>query len=174
MTVTVGGAGSGVTVDTDGEASGDQNTLTFTASDYAEAQTVTVSAADDANAVDEVVTLTHTVSGADYGANAVTAGSVVVTVADDETPRLAIDGPSVNEGDVGSTTMTFTVTLIPASSGQVTVGLRGRGHRHGDLGDRLHGAHGGHADLRGGGDQQDVHGCRSPATPRTSRTRPSR
>ena len=127
VTVTVGGAGSGVTVDTDGETSGDQNTLTFTASDYAEAQTVVVSAADDANAVDEVVTLTHTVSGADYGANAVTAGSVVVTVADDETPRLAIDGPSVNEGDVGSTTMTFTVTLIPASIGQVTVGYEDAG-----------------------------------------------
>ena len=127
VTVTVGGAGSGVTVDTDGETSGDQNTLTFTASDYAEAQTVTVSAADDANAVDEVVTLTHTVSGADYGANAVTAGSVVVTVTDDETPRLAIDGPSVNEGDVGSTTMTFTVTLIPASIGQVTVGYEDAG-----------------------------------------------
>ena len=130
VTVTVGGAGSGVTVDTDGETSGDQNTLTFTASDYAEAQTVVVSAADDANAVDEVVTLTHTVSVADYGANAVTAvtaGSVVVTVADDETPRLAIDGPSVNEGDVGSTTMTFTVTLIPASIGQVTVGYEDAG-----------------------------------------------
>ena len=60
-----------MTVVTVGGASGDvsvfPSTLTFTSSTWNTAQTVTVTAAEDDDATaDDAVTLTHTVSGADY------------------------------------------------------------------------------------------------------------
>ena len=79
VTVAVGGASGDVSVD-------DPSTLTFTPSDWDTVRTVTVSAAEDDDALtDDALTLTHTVSGGDYGA--VTADDVTVTVVeDDESP----------------------------------------------------------------------------------------
>ena len=86
--------------------------LTFTASDWNQAQTVTVSAQDDADAVNDTATVAHTVSGADYGT--VTASDVSVTVTDDETVStevtLTVDPATLDEGD-GATTVTVTGTL---------------------------------------------------------------
>ena len=59
--------------------------LTFTAGTWSTAQTVTVSAAADTDATNDTATVTHAVSGADYGTNNVTAADVSVTVSDDET-----------------------------------------------------------------------------------------
>ena len=90
------------------------NSLEFTASDW-DAQTVTVTAVDDAidNAGDQrTASITHTVSatGTDYDGE--TAAPVSVTVTDDDgAPTLSIDSPSVTEGDDGTATMTFKVTL---------------------------------------------------------------
>ena len=42
-------------------------------------------------------------------------------IVDDDTPTLTIDSPRVAEGNSGTTEMAFTVTLSPASTGQVTV-----------------------------------------------------
>ena len=66
--------------------------LTFTTSTWSMVQTVTVTAAQDSDAVDDSATISHAVTGGDYAA--VTADSVVVTVDDDETadttaPRVA-------------------------------------------------------------------------------------
>ena len=100
------------------------NSLEFTASDW-DAQTVTVTAVADAidNAGDErTASITHTVSatGTDYDGE--TAAPVSVTVTDDDgAPTLNIDSPSVTEGDGGTATMTFTVTLAPASGRPVSV-----------------------------------------------------
>ena len=58
--------------------------LTFTASTWEDEQTVTVSAAQDADADDDTAAVSHQVAGADYGANSVTADDVAVTVDDDE------------------------------------------------------------------------------------------
>ncbi len=94
--------------------------LTFDATTWQTGQTVTVEAADDADAAAGTATLTHTVSGADY--NGLTVAGVTVTESDNETPTLSIAGATVTEGAAGaSTALTFTVTLSPASSGQVTV-----------------------------------------------------
>ena len=86
--------------------------LTFTASDWTQAQTVTVSAQDDADAVNDTATVAHTVSGGDYGT--VTASDVAVTVTDDETVStavtLTVDPATLDEGD-GATTVTVTGTL---------------------------------------------------------------
>ena len=58
------------------------NTLTFTADDWDTAQTVTVAAAQDDDAIDEAVTLTHTAAGGEY--EGVTK-DLPVKVDDDET-----------------------------------------------------------------------------------------
>ena len=100
------------------------NSLEFTTSDW-DAQTVTVTAVADAidNTGDErTVRITHTVSatGTDYEDE--TAAAVDVTVTDDDgAPTLSIDAPSVAEGDSSTVTMTFKVTLTPASGKPVSV-----------------------------------------------------
>ena len=116
-----------------GVASGDTNiagvapaTLTFTASNWDEAQTVTVSAVLDGidNPNDRrTAAITHTVTatGTDY--DGATASGVTVTVNDDDgAPTLSINSPSVTEVDNGgSATLTFTVRLSPQSGNTVTV-----------------------------------------------------
>ena len=116
-----------------GVASGDTNiagvapeTLTFTASNWDEAQTVTVASVLDGidNPNDRrTATITHTVTatGTDY--NNATASDVTVTVNDDDgAPTLSINSPSVTEVDGTATaTLTFTVRLTPASGNTVTV-----------------------------------------------------
>ena len=101
-------------------------TLTFTASNWDEPQTVTVSAVSDGidNPNDRrTATITHTVTatGTDY--NNATASDVTVTVNDDDgAPTLSINSPSVTEVDGTATvTLTFTVRLTPASGNTVTV-----------------------------------------------------
>ena len=64
VTVTIGGESDGVTVDdTDGDTEGDQKTLTFTTDNWDTTQTVKVRAADDDDAANESVTLSHTAVG---------------------------------------------------------------------------------------------------------------
>ena len=46
---------------------------------------MTVSAAQDADAVTDTAMIGHAVSGGDYGTNSVAAGDIAVTVNDDET-----------------------------------------------------------------------------------------
>ena len=86
--------------------------LTFTTGDWSTAQTVTVSAVHDADAVNDVATASHVVSGADYETE--TAADVSVTVSDDETAStkvvLSVDPVAVAE-DAGSSTITVTATL---------------------------------------------------------------
>ena len=85
--------------------------LTFTATNWDQAQAVTVSAAQDTDADNDTATLEHTVSGADYGANSVTAPDVTVTVDDDETGvTLTVNPTAVNE-DGSGTSITVTGTL---------------------------------------------------------------
>ena len=47
--------------DTDGEMAGVQNTLTFTSSDWDTAQTVTVNAGEDDDAVNDAASIAHAV-----------------------------------------------------------------------------------------------------------------
>ena len=103
----------------DTDVSVDKTSLTFTADNWDDEQTVTVSAVEDADAqADGAVTLTHAVTGGDYGTNGVTADPVAVTIVEDDTPTLSMSGVRADE-DVGE--MVFTVTLSLASSNAVTV-----------------------------------------------------
>ena len=96
--------------------------LTFTAGNWSTAQTVTVAAAQDADALNDTATLSHAVSGADYGT--VTAASVAVTVTDDETVStgvvLSVNPSRLSEG-AGATEITITATLNQAPRNVATV-----------------------------------------------------
>ena len=104
--------------------------LTFLTSNWSATQTVTVTAAQDTDAVDDNATISHTVSGGDYGS--VTAASVVVTVDDDETTTLALPvitiaaGTSpVTEGTAAAFTLTRTGSATAALTVSVTVSESG-------------------------------------------------
>ena len=80
----------GVSVTGDSDVTASPETLTFTADDWSTARTVTVRAAADADAAADTATVSHAVSGGDYGANNVAADPVAVTVGDDETATTGL------------------------------------------------------------------------------------
>ena len=113
VTVTVGGATVEVTV---APAS-----LTFTTLDWSTAQTVTVSAAEDADAVvDAAVTLTHTVSGGDY--DGVSAADVEVTVLENDFVGLTVAPEVLEVLEGGSETYAVVLDAEPTGPVKVTVG----------------------------------------------------
>ena len=111
---------------TPSRASGDTDVtvggaLTFTPLNWATAQTVTVGAAQDADALDDGAVIAHSVSGGDYGG--VTAASVDVSVDDDETPSsgvtLSVNPDSIGEG-AAATSITVTAALNGGTRGSAT------------------------------------------------------
>ena len=99
------------------DVSASPTSLTFTTSNWREAQTVTVSADEDEDAMaDAFVILTHAVSGGDY--QGVSADDVTVTIIEDEIPTLTIENRRVGEADG---TMVFEVAISMPSSNVVTV-----------------------------------------------------
>ena len=109
-----------VKVPADTDVTAEPASLTFSASTWSTAQTVTVSAKQDDDAIDEEqVTITHTVSGADYGS--VSASDVAVTVTDDDDPAVRVNfGASSYSVDEGSG-VTVTVALSEDPKREVTV-----------------------------------------------------
>ena len=90
VTVTVAGhAGTDVTRT--------PGTLTFTTSNWATVQTVTVTAGDDADTTDDTVALTHSAASADSGYSGIAIPSVAVTVSDNDTARVT--GLTVTPGN---------------------------------------------------------------------------
>ncbi len=116
-----------VTVAIAGQASTDlsldSTSLTFTTSTWNTAQTVTVSASQDDDAVNDSATLTHTAAGGDYGT---VAGSVAVTVTDDDamSRSLMVSPSSLAVAEGGSNT--YTVRLATQPTAQVTVAIAGQ------------------------------------------------
>ena len=129
VTVTPGASGSpDVTV---------SGALTFTTSSWNLAQTVTVTAAEDADAETDTATVSHAVSGADYGSE--TAGSVAVTVSENEVASTVVGlsvSPSQVEEDAGATSVTVTGTLngaVRTTVTTVTVAVSGDTASSGDF-----------------------------------------
>ena len=92
--------------------------LTFTTSDWATAQTVTVNSDQDDDSADDSATIKHTVQGGDYEGR--TARGVQVTVVDDDDAAgLVLDKTSVGVDEDGSGT--FTVALATQPTATVTV-----------------------------------------------------
>ena len=95
----------------------DRTSLTFGRDNWNVAQEIEVTASEDTDAVaDKPVVLRHSVNGADYGS--VAAPAVVVTILENDTPAVSVDGARAVEG-AGS--MAFEVDLSVASSSEVTV-----------------------------------------------------
>ena len=117
VTVTVS-PGAGVTLDTDAATSGNQNSLSFTTANWNTPQTLTLSAEQDADAVDDTVTLSHTASGGDYGS---VTGDMVVTVSDDETAALLLTPSSLTLVGGGSGSYTMALASEPTAAVTVTV-----------------------------------------------------
>ena len=76
---------------------------------------------DGAMEDDETVTMTLRFPGPSGFVIATGMGRGTGTIVDDDRPTLTIDSPRVAEGNSGTTELAFTVTLSPASTGQVTV-----------------------------------------------------
>ena len=90
VTVTVAGhAGTDVTPN--------PGSLTFTMSNWDTAQTVTVTAGDDADTTDDSVTLTHSAASADNDYGSIAIDEVAVTVNDNDTAQVT--GVSVTSGN---------------------------------------------------------------------------
>ena len=94
--------------------------LTFTPSNWREAQTVTVTGVNDDidNAEDRTATISHTVSGGGY--DALPAADVPVTVTDDDVAGITIDPGSVTVAEGGGEA-TYTVVLDTEPRSAVTV-----------------------------------------------------
>ena len=97
--------------------------LTFTPDNWQTAQTVTVSAAQDDDEVDDTATISFAVSGADDYAG-IGVRPVNVAATDDDAlptlPTLSVNSPTAQEDGLDTTPMTFVFTLSPASSQTVT------------------------------------------------------
>ena len=137
VTVTVAsGDTDAVTVgDTDGVMPGVQNTLTFTGLNWSTARTVTLTAAQDDDGVDESVTVTHAASTASDSEYTGDSASLTATVDDDETPAVVLDanpstanvvdaGPvMLVEGHATDVAKTYSVRLATEPTQTVTVTL---------------------------------------------------
>ena len=92
----------------------DVSSLTFNSSNWNTTRTVTVSAAQDSDDLNDTASIEHAVSGADYSDNNVTADDVAVTVGDDERAStgmtLSVSPREIDEG-AGATIVTVTGTL---------------------------------------------------------------
>ena len=93
--------------------------LTFTASNWSSAQTVTVSAAQDDDADDDADTITLSATG---GINAQAATTAVSVSDDDVAGNIVLDPAGTLTVDEGSS-MTFTVRLSQQPTGDVTLSL---------------------------------------------------
>ena len=114
----------GVTLPAGTDLTLSSNMLTFTVNDWATAQTVTVTAAEDDDGVtDAVATLIHTISGGGYAST--TVPDVEVSITENDTAGIVIskDNLTVGEGDAAG--MTYTVALATQPSDSVSVSITG-------------------------------------------------
>ena len=95
------------------------NSLTFTSSNFAANQQVTVSAGQDADAANDMATLTHNPSGANYGS--VSNAILMVTVTDDDTAGLMLSTPTLGVDEGGQATYTVKLQTQPTTTVTVTV-----------------------------------------------------
>ena len=93
--------------------------LTFTPSDWGTAQTVTLTAVQDPDVMDEAVTIAHTALGGGYDG---VGADFAAAVTDDDVPDLVLSSTSATLTE-GGEAATFTVALATQPTGAVTVML---------------------------------------------------
>ncbi len=95
----------------------DKTSLTFTTENWDAAQEITVSAAEDDDAVNGAATIEHTASGGGYGG--VTVSSVMATEEDNDTVGVTVTPTALTVAEGGSAT--YTVVLDTQPSDNVTI-----------------------------------------------------
>ena len=105
----------------DQDVSIDDQELTFTGSDWETPQTVTVSAAQDEDARDDTVTLSHSVASTDGDYNGISVSQVVVTATDDETASVSITPRQLTIAEGGSDSYAVVLTSQPAHDVTITI-----------------------------------------------------
>ena len=110
-TVTITGAADGIAAN--------PTRLVFTARNWNTARQVRVTAANDNDSTNEVVTLSHAASGADYGG--VPTAAIVVTATDDDTPSLRVSPTRLPVRENGSASYTLRLNTQPSAPVTVTV-----------------------------------------------------
>ena len=108
-------SGSDVSVNT--------SSLTFTASNWDDEQTVTVSAAQDDDHLDESATIAHAVSSDDNDYNGIHMASVGVTVIDDEDVPVTVTFDQASHAVAEGSAVTVKVTLSANPERQVLIPL---------------------------------------------------
>jgi len=121
VTITVESDNNDVTVDTDLSTTGNQNTLQFTKANWNVFRSVTATALEDDDALEDIATLTNIASGGDY--SSVSSVNVDVTVTEDDQVDLIVT-PQELEIDEGSSS-TYSVELASEPSATVTVVVTG-------------------------------------------------
>ncbi|MBF2755164.1 MAG: hypothetical protein ISN29_07900, partial [Gammaproteobacteria bacterium AqS3] len=123
VTVNLSRSGSAdVSLGANADNSGSQTSLSFTASNWSAAQTVTVRAADDDDAADERATISLSASGGDYRD---VAGSLSVAVTDDDSPGLTLTPATLNVGEGDRNTFEVQLATQPSDDVTVTLSLSG-------------------------------------------------
>ena len=97
------------------------NDLTFSSTDWSTAKTVTVNAAQDADAVNDTATVTHTVTSADTGYNAASANNVDVTITDNDTAGITVSRTTLTVAEGGSGEYTIVLNTQPTADVTVTI-----------------------------------------------------
>ena len=103
-----------VTRSGDGDVGVDDQELTFTGSDWSQAQTVTVSAAQDDDARDDAATFSHAASSSDGDYNGITVSDVDAAVTDDETASVSVTPTELTLSEGGSGGYQVVLTSQPA------------------------------------------------------------
>ena len=109
----------GLTFDTDPAVGVQSTPLMFTADNWNSAQTVTITATQDADGFDNTGTITHTVTGGGLSGTS----SLSTTVDDDEAVKLVFGGSASDGDDDGDFEMTVTEGTDSGSSNRYTVKL---------------------------------------------------
>ena len=97
VSVSVTSDSADLTLDSDADQPGDQNSLSFTPEDWSVPQIVTLTAAEDSDLFSATVTLTHTALSADANFDIADAGSVTVTVSDNDACPNTMDAELLSD-----------------------------------------------------------------------------
>ncbi len=120
VTVTISRSG-------DGDVSIDDQELTFTDSDWETAQAVTVTAAQDDDAIDDTATFSHRLASTDGDYNGITVSEVAVAVTDDETAGVSIRPEELTIAEGASDRYEVFLTSQPSHDVTVTITHSGDG-----------------------------------------------
>ena len=110
-----------ITRNGDADISLDDQELTFSDSDWNQAQTVTVSAAQDDDALDDTATFSHTVTSTDSDYHGITVPEVNVTATDDKPASVSITPTLLTISEGGSDSYQVVLTSQPSHDVTITI-----------------------------------------------------